>query len=240
MEQNYYEECIVKIRETIQNGQLKEAEKLLEEELSMPYIPSNVETRMLELKRDLRALSNKESFTGILPHQIEDCLLSENPVIQLRAVQTLQDLNCRNYLDAIQSFFDTVPDAKTQALMIDILIEQQISDEFSIIHEGMQMTFLPRYQERPHETDGYLKAYNLLNEWFENENPALLAMCQQILIQECFLMLPLSYEEDEGLSLAVSIAEMVSQSLDEGVSFHKIDQQLVQNVKRCALKSCFV
>lgn len=240
MEHNYYEECLTKIRHLIETNELKEAEMLLHEELSMPYIPAHVENRLLELKREIKTRQTKESFTGILPHQIEEALLSADPVLQLRAVQTLQDLNCRNYLDVIQSFFDAIPDIKTQALMIDILIEQQISEEFEIVYEGMNLTFIPRYQERPHETDGYQCAVNYLNEWFENENPALLSMCHQMLIQECFLMLPMAYEQEEALSLAVSIAEQVSKSLDDGASFEKIEKQIDKNVKRCVLKSCFV
>ena len=43
MEQNYYEECIQKIKQLIEQGEYKEAEHLLMEELSMPYIPSFAE-----------------------------------------------------------------------------------------------------------------------------------------------------------------------------------------------------
>ena len=40
MEQNYYEECIRKITWMIEEGKLEEADHLLKEELSMPYIPA--------------------------------------------------------------------------------------------------------------------------------------------------------------------------------------------------------
>ena len=240
MENNYYDECITNIKKLMNDGELDEAKKLLEEELSMPYIPSFAESRFLELKRELHAMNSKEINSMMSASQIEDALLSQDSAVQLRAIKALQDYSCRSFIEVIQRFFDTVPDAKLQALMIDILIEQQIRDEFEITYEGMQMSFIPLYQERPHETDGFVSAQKILHCWFENDNPALLQMCEQLLIQECFLMLPLSYEEEEGLSLAVSIAEYVSNSLDEGASFEKIASQLDKNVKRCALKSCFV
>lgn len=240
MEQNYYEECIQKIKQLIEQGEYKEAEHLLMEELSMPYIPSFAEKQFVELERQLHGLMSKQGFNGVLPSEIEASLLSEDPQVQLMAVQSLAQYSCRSYLDVIQAFFDLRPDPKIQALMIDILIEQQINEEFEIEVDGMNMTFIPLYQERPHETDGYAAAWSLINEWFENENPALCAMCQQILIQECFLMLPMAYDELEALSLALSIVEHVSLSLDDGASYRKIASQQGDNVKRCVLKSCFV
>lgn len=237
---NYYEECLAQIKHLIEQEDYQHAEQLLNEELSMPYIPSSIEAQLLQLKRDVQAVQSKEKFHGLLPHEIEVGLIHENPVVQLRAVHTLSELNCRNYLDAIQAFFDSKPDHKIQALMIDILIEQQINEEFELEVDGMQMSFIPLYQERVDETDGFQQAKQYLESWFENDNPALLNMCMQMLIQECFLMLPMAYEKEEGLGLAFSIAEVVSNSLDFGESFAKIDAQLSQNVKRCVLKSSFV
>ena len=49
MEQNYYEECIQQIKHLIEQGNYKEAEHLLKEELSMPYIPSFAEKQFIEL-----------------------------------------------------------------------------------------------------------------------------------------------------------------------------------------------
>lgn len=240
MDHNYYDEIMLKIRELINTEQLKQAQQLLDEELSMPYIPSYAEKQFHEMKRELHGRLSKDTFHGVLPHEIENYLMSDDPREQLRAVQSLSEYSCRSYLDLIQSFFEMRPDAKIQALMIDILIEQQINEEFVIEQDGMQMSFIPLYQERPHEMDGYMVAEKLLHSWFENDNPALLSMCQQILIQECFLMLPMAVEEEEGLSLAYSIAEMVSNSLDDGASFDKIASQIGKNVKRYVLKSCFV
>ncbi len=240
MNQNYYDEILCKIRNLIQSENFKEAELLLNEELSMPYIPAYAEKQFHELERELHGFNAKTQFHGVLPHEIESYLLSDDPACQLRAVQSLADYSCRSYLDLIQTFFDLKPDSKIQALMIDILIEQQVNEEFVIDQDGLKISFIPLYQERVHETDGFIKAQEILNSWFENDNPALLSMCQQILIQECFLMLPMAAEEEEALSLAYSIAEMVSNSLDEGHSFEKIASQIGENVKRCVLKSCFV
>ena len=53
MEQNYYEECIQKIKQLIEQGEYKEAEHLLMEELSMPYIPSFAEKQFVELEKSV-------------------------------------------------------------------------------------------------------------------------------------------------------------------------------------------
>ena len=79
MEQNYYEECIAKITAFIQEGKLQEAERLLKEELSMPYIPAFAEKQFVELERQLHGLLSKPGFNGVLPSEIEESLLSEDP-----------------------------------------------------------------------------------------------------------------------------------------------------------------
>ena len=100
MEQNYYVECIEKIKTFIEEGELKEAEHLLKEELSMPYIPSFAEKQFVELERQLHGLMSKQSFSGVLPSEIETSLLSEDPQVQLMADIVLR--GAKNTADVVE------------------------------------------------------------------------------------------------------------------------------------------
>ena len=52
--ENYYNEIIDEIKNAIDQGEIEEADYLLKKELSMPYIPQDVETELYKLKKILR------------------------------------------------------------------------------------------------------------------------------------------------------------------------------------------
>lgn len=52
--ENYYNEIIEEIKNAIKKGEIEEADYLLKKELSMPYIPQDVETELYKLKKILR------------------------------------------------------------------------------------------------------------------------------------------------------------------------------------------
>ena len=60
---SYYDEILKKIKDLMDEGKYAEANKLLEEELAMPYIPFNVEEELIqcynECRSELRAHTQK-------------------------------------------------------------------------------------------------------------------------------------------------------------------------------------
>ena len=122
--------------------------------------------------------------------------------------------------------------------MIETLIDQQISNEFRILYEGQEIVFIPRYAEKPQDTEGFVEAKRLLSKWFESSNPSFMKLCEQLLIQECFLMLPMAYDFMEAESLALSIVESVSNLLDEGETMNELMKDLgIQDFMKFPLKS---
>lgn len=106
---------------------------------------------------------------------------------QLQAVDALHGMNLRSCLDLIRAYLETDPDPLASALLIDSLIDQQISEELTLNRDGLCYTFIPRYQEEAAESDGFLQARALIREWLENENPSLFNLCEQVLIREAYL-----------------------------------------------------
>lgn len=66
---------------------------------------------------------------------------------QLRAVDALHGMNLRSCLDLVRAYLETDPDPLASALLIDSLIDQQISEELTLNRDGIGYTFIPRYQE---------------------------------------------------------------------------------------------
>ncbi len=224
MTSNYYQDFFEEVKE-ITKKDAKQALMKIQHELSMPYIPLEVEKKLLELQSDLNSSLVKNSFIIDL-ESIDEGLESDQQEQQLKAIDALSHVSCRDYLEAIQCYFNRVPHENLQALLIDILIEQQINHEFDITHRGNSITFIPCYIEQAAETDGFIDAKGYLVSWFEQENPSYLSLCMQVLIEETFLMLPLSYASDEALMLALSAVHKVSNSMDDLSQFDSLIKQL--------------
>lgn len=232
MAENYYDEILEEIEDCLMRNELDRAKRLIENELSMPYVPAELETKLRLLQKEIRAME-KDKPVRILGIEEIEIGLKGNPAEQLKAVDALSQLNLRNYVDLIQSVFDSHPHPNIQALLIETLIDQQLSDEFILDYYGAEIAFIPRYAEKPEETDGYRETLEILNQWFESENPSFLNLCKKMLIQECYLMLPMAYESEEALPLALSIVQFVSALMDENQTFHQLMAKL--DLKDCAM-----
>lgn len=220
MNKSFYDEIEMEIQALMDKKDYDEAKRIIDNELKMPYVPASFEERMKAYLNEIKAL--KKDSPKIL--SAEDIIngLKGNDAMQLQAITALNQVNCRQFTEEIQSYFDTKPHPNLQALLIDTLIDQQLMDEFTVKKEDVEITFMPRYVEKPADTDGFVEAEKCFENWFGNDDPSFVELCRQYLIQETFLMLPLAYEEDEGLLLAISIVEAVSASLDDGASFNAL------------------
>ena len=153
----------------------------------------------------------------------------------------MHGMNLRSCLDLIRAYLETDPDPLASALLIDSLIDQQIGEELTLNRDGLCYTFIPRYQEGAAESDGFLQARALIREWLENENPSLFNLCEQVLIREAYLALPLGFEEAEGISLASSCVHLVYCSMQDEEGWHQFaSQHQLENVNLFDLKSQFI
>ena len=224
---SYYEELISKIKQNIEENNLDEAGSLLKNELKMPYIPIETEKELIKLNETLVSLSKSQSESSELSlDKIEEYLKNE-PKFQLQAVAALATRNIRNHLDMIGSYLQNMPYPEAASLLIDILIEQQIASEFVYIKNDMEYKFIPCYIDRPHLSDGFIKANEYLKLWVESYSPSIYEMALQILIREVYLYLPLSYDEDDAVSLALSILKYVMDLMNDMEGF----EQIVSNYK---------
>ncbi len=225
MQDNVYDEILEEIKNCMQKQDFEKALRLVLNELEMPYIPCEFETHLLQMKTELEQRT-KDHPSGRLSEEAILDGLNGTLLEQLQAVEALHHCRCEEFSQEIQAYFNRHPHPNLQALLIETLIDQRIMTDFTIEHEGMQITFIPRYVEKPQDTDGFVEAEACLAHWFESEDPSFLALCRQLLAQETFLMLPLAYEAEEGKMLALSIAEEVSRSLDAGKTFEQLKKAL--------------
>ena len=206
----YYEELIRNLENFINTKQYKEAEELINSELRLPYIPSNVYDKLVELK-DL--IPKNETKLSLNDEEIEEYLKSSNEK-QLIAVEVLNHKNLRDYIDLCNEYLTNKGFINAKVLLIESLIKQDISDEINFNNDGLEYSFIPRYIMLPEESDGYKAAINSLNELFMKE-PSKLEIAKSLVYKECIMALPINLDETEGFELANKVYKYVLKAFGE-------------------------
>lgn len=207
---SYYDELLVKIDSLIASKDYDEAYSLIESELKMPYIPKNIEDKLLDYKN---MLPNDSKLTNL---SLEDTIkyLKGSELEQLRAVDELNSLNLRDYLDICNDFLKGDGYINAKVLLVESLIKQEINEEIHMSSNGLEYDFIPKYVMLPEESLGYKKAIELLNNEYMKE-PSKLELAKQLVYKECLLNLPLNFNEEEGSILADSAIRYINDAFNK-------------------------
>ena len=151
--------------------------------------------------------------------------MSVNLIIGAVQVTPFSDkvLYADNDNDGIPNKDDPYPEAA--ALIVEAIAEQEIQDEFIWNKDGVEYTFYGDSLVPCSHSKGFLKANALLNQWL-NKNPDMYEMAKTMLVHDVFMFLPLSYEEDEGQSLAFDILEEITRMMDRNDILEDVKKQI--------------
>ena len=209
----YYEDILKKVETLMKDAQFAEAYAILDEELSMPYIPREYEEPLIAYYNQCRS-ECKWKDTAVREEDIET-LLKGSLEEAFLAIEQLKKSNIRNHMDAVADYLSKNPHYLVRSLMIEAMMEQNITDEVSVDIDGLEVTFSPCSLDAPMESEGALEAVNYLKDWFENDNPTFTMMCVETLVKEAYLRLPFNIEEDEALPLAAAVTAYVFHAYEE-------------------------
>ena len=199
---NYYDEIKAEIEQALDSGNLEEARFLLKREFSMPYIPEEDEQELRKLEGRLRYLEAEKRDPGetSMEHLLHQ--LKGRPASQLAAVNALADRNLRTIVPEIQDWLSKDPVPEAAAMMIELLAEQEIAEEFTIQKNGIEYEFHGDAVIPVTRSEGFRLALQCMNRWLGKE-PSLLEIAKTVLVSKCYMALPLSYEAAEAKELAL-------------------------------------
>lgn len=217
---DYYEEIAAQAKALMDAGDFDAAFALLDVELKMPYIPKQQEEVLVAYYNRCRMERNAQKpIRRASLDQLED-LLNGSLDEQFQAVELLRGANVRMHMEVLR---DALCREKlhylVRAYLVEILIFQQLHEEITMVHEGLEVTFIPAFVEAPMESDGALMVIEQLKEWLENEDPSFLAMCVEAFIKEAYLQLPFNIEETEAFEIALAIVAYVYRAYDDHAGF---------------------
>lgn len=139
---NYYEDIIAQIKQAIIDKKYENANVLINEELSMPYIPLEIEDQLHELKAQVKLCNNTQEFTPLTKQQLESALLNCGYDQQAQAVESLNVSNARLYIHLIQQALlsDSV-DQEVKVGLVHVLKDQVIDGIYEFKLNGNLLSF---------------------------------------------------------------------------------------------------
>lgn len=229
---NYYDEIVDEIQSLIKADQCRDAMALVQKELSMPYIPPEIEAQLKKMKRDLQyQISEKSGGTEVSVDVLLE-RLKGRPEEQLAAAAALSKRSLRECLPEIQEWLANDPFPQAGALIVEAIAEQEIGEEFVWNRGGTEYTFFGDGLTPAADSTGFQKAEKLLEDWLSNDHPDLYEMARTLLIHEVYMFLPLSYDQEEGEPLALEMVKQVSDMMDDGAVYEQVLKNLSEQKKR--------
>lgn len=145
MSKNYYDETIEKVEKLISIGNYSQANEIIDEEFKMPFIPSEFNKKLDELKKLIYPHLHNEKRETILTHdEIFDSLKSGGEKGS-KALRFLSESNIRNYLSEVKSLLmDNEINSTLKSLLVRILVLQQIDETISYERNGKMYEVIPK------------------------------------------------------------------------------------------------
>ena len=210
LKMNYYDETIEKIKEYIDCNDFLSAKAIILEELKQVYIPADFEKSLYSYLSIINDNLNTNKTYSI--NDIEAFLMQDEQH-QLIAVDYLDKLNLRDYIDICDSYLRQGSYKNGKVLLIDSLIRQQVDHEFTYIDDNNTYNFNPIKIPKIEESDIYKYIYNVLNDYYMKE-PSKLMLAIQLLNKEMLLSLPNIIDIQYGNDIADKIINYIDSAFD--------------------------
>ena len=220
--EDFYETLISDVKQCMAMQDFTKALALLEAEFTMPYIPKEVEAQLIALYNTCKSEVNAMKTTRKYEEDDIEELLSGSLDEAFQGVEMLKASNVRKHLDIVKSYLKQEPHFLIRTLLIEILIEQDIHEEIELDYDGLDVVFTPSYVELPQYQEALGQAIQLVQSYYENENPTFLMMCVECMMKEMYFKMPFSLGEDEIMPFVYAILLYVYKANDDKAGFEAI------------------
>lgn len=234
----YYDVVSMYVTTLKELGEFEEAIEILIEELSMPYIPYQYETLfntaydqiLLEKQEANYELESKNQIFSI--EEIEQILKNReaNEDLLYMCLDQLQQLNIRMIIPTIHAYLrDPARHFFAKSLLLEIMIDQQVDEDFEVEKFGTVYDFNPSYMPLVLSQTHYQGIASYLENGLADDNPSLYEQCIDFLEFYLYAIYPKEIYEDEYGVYAATIHEYVA--LLQGI---EIDLDEIETVYQCS------
>lgn len=243
--ETYYDVIAIYLNILKELEEFEEAINILIEELSMPYIPYQYESLFNAAYDEILLAKQEANYTLEAKNQIfsvdeiavlldkEEC----NDDLLYMALDQLQQLNVRMIIPAIERFLlNPKKHSFAKSIIMETLIEQQIDDEMQVFKNGVIYDFNPTYLPLVLSQNAYEGIYRLLERELEDENPSLLALCQEYLEYVLYSYFPKEIYDDEyavyaaGIQYYLSLLQSIEISMEDLEIAYGVDESEIEEI----------
>ena len=238
----YYEVISMYVAILKELGEYEEAINILIEELSMPYIPEPYGSLLnhaydeVLLEKQENIDSTKIQTKSIYSDEEFKLILTKNSnqEVLMSCLEQLRHYNVRRLLPEVGNYLkDPKRDSLIKSLLIEIMIDQEIDEEFEIYKNNEYFDVNPIYLPYVFESELFLETSNLLTEHLEDQNPSLLQLCLEYLGLFLYDFYPKQiYDKSSNLVAAsihyyVATLQSISLDIDDISYLYQIDKDAV-------------
>lgn len=224
-EKNYYDVIAIYVTILIEMQLIDEAKEVLEEELSMPYIPGKYEKIFNETYDELLKKGKEDSnsiniFDTIsdedLSHQL---LFSEEKEITLMLLEQLEQRNIRRLLPALKEFLKN-PDKERifKTIIIESLANQNVNEKFEVVDKDGSFVVVPSECVPVMELNSIHKVMDIIEKELGNQDVSFLQYCGEVLMGYIGNIYPNDIEANQYSLIACAIIFYVDSLLSSNIS----------------------
>lgn len=214
---SYYQSLIKEIQSRLTDSKISEAYELIHQELSMPYVPSDVMDILQEYEKE--CLSHIESKVPRVDEEKLWTWIKGNEDQKEKAVFELGNYNLRNYEEEVQALLDSDLLDEFKGELIEELMAQKIDTPYKIRKDGLDITFIPSTILSFNEDKVVLEVKEILSQWLSNDNPAFYQFCLRLLQQEALEIRPFDFTDLDPYMIAKSIVRLVMDAFGQSDEF---------------------
>jgi hypothetical protein len=212
---DFYQELINKMQKLVDDQQWLQLNQLVDEELSMPYIPHDFHDTLLRFKQ----LIPQESTVRYIDMDYDSLekWLNGDYHQQVFGLQRLTKSNVREYLTLILNYLCNIEFISIGCLLIDLLIEQNINQDVSYNYRGKQLIFNPSCTLHPYDTVAFNDGWAYLNKYYLH-SPDKGKFAQDLWLKEAYFHLPGEIKVEASQLMLDELTLFVESLFDQSLS----------------------
>lgn|GEM_PF-869421 len=209
---NFYEEKLKELQMLMKTKEYQEALRLINLELSMPYIPADFEAKLLKIKAKIPFDQLGNETHNLTPKEIFTLINSRELALmeKIGLMQALQSVNLRSYLDESNEILQSHLPNELKMILCYFLCEQQIDYDFTYQKNKETFSFNPEKFDLDTQEMVPMKVIEKLDSFLNSLSPQLLEMAKQIMVNVYAKAFPFNQKFDFTL-LAKAIIKVVYQ-----------------------------
>ncbi|ATZ18221.1 hypothetical protein [Mesoplasma melaleucae] len=173
---NFYDELIIELKELISKNDFENALLKINQELSMSYVPADIEKKLSDFKIEIyKKISLKANTNNsINAEYILKILKSNDREQQAFGINFLNKINLRDHLSVISEILllDRI-DNSIKTLILFTLKEQEINKVFDVLYSGAHKDWNPIDIDFENNFKFINEIDEVISKSIENENPGI-------------------------------------------------------------------